>query len=471
MKQKIGIWGFAVVGKSVLNYLLAQDYNKNYDLEVLDKRSLTQDEDLFLKSYNISYKSQDDIINFFENNDKIIVSPGIDTKNYNEYRHKIICELDLFSANWDKPVIAITGTIGKTSIAHLISQLIKNTGLSVATIGNIGTGMLDVVANKEAYDIAVLELSSFQLEFASNFSPNLAVWTNLYPNHLDRHETLDNYFNAKFNIIANQKQQDQALLPWNLKDKFLQKSELNNKALHFFCDKILSTQELNNLREQDTVYYLDNNKIIKYHKNTCTNILDINNVSYSFSVNWLILACILELLKISTNSINLLLDNPKVNIPQHRLEYVDTINNIKFYNDSKATISQATVAAIEQLAKEKRNICLFLGGIIRWSSGANKLNDIVNFIASIKNKVNTIICFGAESDLLYQACLLNNLKAYKCQNLDTAFNTCISIIKPGDLVLLSPAGASYDLFKDYQERGNYFKLLINKFKNEPRYPA
>src|SRR5690606_28349772 len=145
-----------------------------------------------------------DLNTFLENNSYIIPSPGINVYPYASFAHKWLAELDLFNSEYKKPIIAITGTVGKTSVTHLLDQLLQKYTQRVLTGGNIGIGMLDLLSHPENTDVSLLEVSSFQLELCKSFAPDLAIWTTFSENHLDRHETIDKYFDAKYRILINQ---------------------------------------------------------------------------------------------------------------------------------------------------------------------------------------------------------------------------------------------------------------------------
>lgn len=455
MAKKIGIWGLGVVGKSVIKYF----YKYKYDLEILDKRKPTEQEKEFLQNYNVNYipeNSDQDIIEFIERNNFVVPSPGIDIKFYknNSNINKLIAELDIFCSEWKKPIIAVTGTIGKTSVVHLLSKILEHYGKHVITGGNIGFGMLDLIEFQDNYDMAILELSSFQLEYITHFTPTIALWTNFYPNHLDRHDNLINYFQAKYNIIKYQNHEQVALLPWEIQDKIISKAP--ERSFNFFSCKPLNNTELQLLRPQDTLYLLESNgKIKKYNNNSSKTLFNsLNLPELSYKSNWLTLIALCDILNFNLEQ---LLHLPSLDLPDHRLNHIATVNKINFYNDSKSTIFQATLAAVDQL--KNHNIYLFLGGI-------SKGIDRIPFIEQLQNKVQTILCFGAEAKELYQECLRLNINAYCYDTLDQAFSSCISLINPGDTVLFSPSGASYDLFKNYEERGKYFVSLVNKFKQQ-----
>lgn len=417
--QKIGIWGFGVVGKSVIAHYRHTDTSQKKALAVFNNKTLTASDRDFLTLRNIQIYEPDSLAKFLDEQDTIIPSPGIDLRPYQQFTHKFVAELDLFQTYWHKPIIAITGTIGKTSITHILSELLATQGIRVATGGNIGTGMLDLLGSQECTDYAILEVSSFQLEHCTQFAPTLAIITNVYPNHLDRHGTFELYAQAKSQILVRAQQ---ALVPTEI-IPLLQKLGIQ-KPLHQFSQEPESTD-------------------ITLYTFTKLNIKNIPQTSYP--INWLILAAALDLLNITLPVLD------TIEIPDHRLEHIGTARNIAFYNDSKSTIPEATLAAVHKL--QPAPIVLFIGGI---SKGVDR----THFCAKLSDQVKEVICFGAEAHELYHACRLHNIIATTHATLEEAFAYCMQQATAGDIVLFSPAGASFDLFPNYQARGARFKELV-----------
>lgn len=445
-KEKIGIWGFGIVGKSVLRYIVSD----NRAIQIMDKKELSQEEKTLLARYNAEYIDESRVVEFLEYNTHIIPSPGIDFAPYKKYTSKIIAELDLFAQAWKKPIIAITGTVGKTSIVHLFTRLLENSGKKVATGGNIGLAMLDLISKQNNYDLALLELSSFQLEYAKAFMPDIAVITNIFPNHLDRHHTIDQYIQAKTPIFLNQKAKQYTIIPWHLQNLLvpyvnIQKS---TQSWIFFSEIIPEQHELVHLRPQDKFYYFTHDQLVKYVKGEATQVISRRNLpSISYPSNWLILGALADLCKLEL--VSLRIDN--LELPEHRLELVAIHNNNYFYNDSKSTIPESTLQAVQNL--NAHPVILLVGGV---SKGVDRQN----FIKDVQKNVKALIFFGAEAQQLSRFCdnKKNACNAYS--TLEEAFQAATKVLQPGDQLLLSPAGASFDLFKNYQERGNRFKALV-----------
>jgi len=463
--QSIGIWGYGITGKSVLRHLYAQNWPHPPTLSVYEKNPITAEDRNYLKNLSVKIYEPDQLTLFLEKNEKIVPSPGIDLRPFAAYQDKWLAELDLFQQAWEgRPVTAITGSVGKTTVTHLFSEILKSMGFTVATGGNIGTGCLDLIPQKEQSITAMLEVSSFQLEHSKKFSPTLAIWTNLYPNHLDRHGTIEEYVKAKANILRYQKEKGIALIPWQLRSEIT--SLIPDRPFNYFCKSPLSSEELTKLVPAERVFCLYQNWIMVYEKNKKTQLLlslkYVPPISYLENIAMVLIS--LHLLQVSLPQLKSILDHlPPIikaleqqEIPEHRLEEVATINNIVFYNDSKATIPASTLAALEKLADKP--IILFIGGI---SKGVDR----EFFIKELQGKVKEVYCFGKEAAQLHAWCAKYGIQSHNFSDLDAAFAHSVKTAKSGDCILFSPAGASFDLFSDYKERGNYFKQLIYNYPN------
>jgi len=210
MKQRfnIGIWGFGFVGKSAVHYFLHQ----NYTIAIMDNRKLTAQEELYLQKNNVLFFPQGQSEIFFSSCSVLFSSPGVDiTKHYATFKSKWVTELDVFSTQFHNKTIAVTGSVGKTSLVIGLQQLLQKK-IDLFVGGNIGTPMLNALLTEKQYATALLELSSFQLEYIQHFRPDIAVLTNIYPNHLDRHVNMDEYIKIKCNIFKYQTKKDVKLL-------------------------------------------------------------------------------------------------------------------------------------------------------------------------------------------------------------------------------------------------------------------
>lgn len=428
--KKIGIWGLGVVGKSLVRFFAS----RGTTVQVMEKKILNQEEIDLLHKNAIKYIPEKHVDHFFENNDYVFVSPGIDFRPYRHFAYKIITELDLFYLYFKKPIIAITGTVGKTTITTLLAQSLQHARLRIASAGNIGMGLLDIIDMQESLDYAVIEVSSFQLEYTRYFAPHFAIITNIYPNHLDRHDSFESYVYAKLQIIKHGSAHQQILAHASiapLMQPFAQRST-------FF-----SVTKIDNV---SPLFFVKENIMCFYDGNLVSQLCSLQNVPGILIENQLCIASALLLLSLSVNHFA----SDFVPI-EHRMEYVASISGVQFYNDSKATIPQATLQALASLPKP---IILFLGGL---SKGIHR----EPFVAQLKNSVRYILCFGAEAKKLSLFCRKYSISSIPFDTLEEAFAFCASIMRKGDAILFSPSGSSYDLFVDYKARGKRFKELVH----------
>lgn len=410
--KKIGIWGFGKTGQSALSFLSLFSPS----LTVLEDKELDPFQKQLLQGHGAQLVTPELTPQFIELNDIIIPSPGINLAPYKDFEEKFVAEVDLFGQWVKKPVIAITGSAGKTSTTTLITQILNLLGKKAVAAGNIGKPMLDVLAEQDQYDYIVLELSSFQLERAKKFAPTISTILNIFPNHLDRHADMQEYLEAKGKLLKYQTEEQYTFLPMHSMDTFWM------------------------LPGQQKVCWVGNSN----YTNIIKELSDI-----TCAENWNIILSILEHLGYEPEQV--LAHKDVLTIPAHRVEFVTTKNDIEFYNDSKSTVPEATLHAVSRFPK--KSIVLLLGGL---SKGADRSL----LIKQLPKNVTHIICFGKEAEELHGFCKKMKRESSAHLNLESALKAAIETAKPGDVVLLSPAGSSYDLYKNYEERGNHFKKLL-----------
>lgn len=448
--KHFGIWGFGKVGKAAIAYLYAQ----GYQIGIMDKRKPTPQEQTYLQEKNIAWYSEDKQESFFYSHEFIIPSPGINISAacYATHRNKWLTELDFFNTAFTKPIVAITGSIGKTSTTHILNQLFKIVSIPIATGGNIGIPTFDLINQQNTVDYALLEVSSFQLNYCKNFAPTLAIWTNFHPNHLDHHGSEHNYFLAKETLLAHQTKDQFSLIPFALRNKVA--PPINGHKRSYFVINCPTVNALDQLQHNEQIYYIDQNRVIRYRDHLHTPLMILTDAlrNFSFLDNILLLVATCDVLGINSQTLNTIAINSS--LPEHRIEKVGCINNIDFYNDSKSTTAASTIAAVEKL--HNHPLHLFLGGL---SKGVDRTSCIM----ALKTKVKHIYCFGKEADILYKTCIANQISATFFATLTQAFSACALAIKPGDRVLLSPSGSSYDLYENYEQRGKHFKELVMLF--------
>lgn len=441
--KKIGVWGLGVVGQSIIRFF----NSLGIQVSCLDKKAPSLQQQKLLENTGTTFCLQTDetLSDFLHSNDYIVPSPGIDLYPFKHLEHKWLSELDIFHYHWKKPIIAVTGSVGKTTVTHVLSHLLEQAGKKIATGGNIGLAMLDLLSQQDQSDYAVLEVSSFQLEISKQFAPTLALWTNFYPNHLDRHGSMQNYFLAKLSMIKNQRTSQHAILPVDLFPLIEKHPELQS-TLYWY-----STQNVS----FNNCYCIENNAIIFKDSFGKKNIYSLDDLpDQSFFENWLLIIAALDMLHVSTQQLALKEDNA-ITIPEHRLEFVTVIKDAYFYNDSKSSLAASTLSALEKF--KGKPIVLFVGGI---SKGVDR----TDFIKNLKGKIKSLYCFGKEAEYLNAVAQQSQINSYAYDTLEDALghymNNCIA---QQDRVLFSPAGASFDLFANYQERGTYFKNLVNDY--------
>ena len=352
-------------------------------------------------------------------------------------------ELDIFTRYNDLPIIAITGTNGKTTTTTLIGDMLKSCGMTPFVGGNIGTPLVDHLMSKEKADVIVAEISSFQLDISSRFKPDVGVLLNLTEDHLDRYYNFKAYEDSKWSIFKNQNSSDTAVI---------------NQSIHGFdtISQKLKSRIFSFSSTPDTMIEhgakIDSNKIdIKtkaFNRRIQTNQLkELQGTHNRENIAAAVLAC----LAIGAD-INEALKGLQTfkNLP-HRMEFIKTIDGISFYNDSKATNTDAVIRAIECF---KKNIILILGGREKGTNFSLLVNDV-------KKSVKTIIAIGEASKHI-KTTFKNTCRVKEAQTMEDAVHTAFDLAVKDDIVLLSPACASFDMYDNYPHRGNDFVTCVTE---------
>ncbi|MBP6892485.1 UDP-N-acetylmuramoyl-L-alanine--D-glutamate ligase [Candidatus Babeliales bacterium] len=443
INTKIGIWGFGIVGQSVFKYL--QPFTNK--IQIMDKKSDA--------TIPIIPETAENIVQFLQHNDIIIPSPGIVLHDYQNYAHKFVQELDIFAKEFQGSTMAITGTVGKTTVTSLLAQA---TPEAIAA-GNIGYAMLHLLNSQTKHQKIVLELSSYQLQYAQNFAPDIAIWTNFYPNHLDHHSNEQEYFDAKCNIIRHQRKDQIALLPYNLIEK-IEKTVQPQAQIYLFNEDMdprlredeETSEQCNNIKKKYPVFFINNNQLLLQENNQIKLIL--NNfdqlADITFQQNWLVIVAALYLQNIDVQ--NFATYTKTLKPEPHRCEFVKILNNVAVYNDSKSTVWQAAKHAVDKFSGKK--IALFLGGI-------SKGTDRTPLIEYLQNKSIVLFAFGKEAELLANLCQKFKIAHQSASTLQESLDQYLSQQANFEILLFSPAGASFDLFKNFEDRGEQFKKMIH----------
>ena len=356
----------------------------------------------------------------------------------------IISEIEFASRFTNAKIIGVTGSNGKTTTTCLIYHILKSSGLNVGICGNIGNSFAFLISKKK-FDFIVIELSSFQLERVFQFRPKIAVITNLSPDHLERHDnSFKKYIDAKLNIISNQLSSD--FLIYNGDDTIIEKEikfrKINSSKLSFSFLKNTSSNQT----------YIENNKIqSQINKNKF--MISIENLSLKGKhniQNSMAAATVAQLLNISNQALKESLGNfQSIN---HRMENVLTIQKVKYINDSKATNVNAVYYALDSM---KNSTVWIVGGV-------DKGNNYNELLPLVREKVKAIICLGLDNKKIIETFSSISDLIIETSSMNEAVNSAYRIAKPNDVVLLSPACSSFDLFENYEDRGNQFKECVRK---------
>ncbi len=379
------------------------------------------------------------------NADEVIKSPGIPDKapiikKLKEKNIPVISEIEMAARYTDAKLIAITGSNGKTTTTLLTYHLLKNAGINVGLAGNIGYSFAaQVIENK--FDYYVLELSSFQLDGIKEFRADIAILLNITPDHLDRYEyKLENYIQSKFRIGMNQKDDD--IFIHNSKDEniisYLKNKEINHPTIQ--VDD--SNQSGSHLKVGGYTFDMQ----------TCS----LKGEHNMFNATCAILAA--QSVGIKNEDIQQGLET-FVNVP-HRLEVVAEINGVQYINDSKATNVDATYYALKAMTRP----------VIWIAGGTDKGNDYTPIFPWAEKNVKALICMGVDNSKLLEGFnpIIKNIE--ETSSAKEAVERAGIYAEPGDVVLLSPCCASFDLFNNYEHRGNLFKEAVSQLLKETTSP-
>lgn len=379
--------------------------------------------------------------------DWIIKSPGIPKKaeiisKINKKGIRLSSEIEFASEFTDAKIIAITGSNGKTTTTSLIYHILKNDDLKVGLGGNIGKSFAKQVAD-ENFDYYVLEVSSFQLDDIQNFRPYISLLLNLSQDHLDQYNyNYEEYAMAKFRIAENQENDN--FFIYNKDDEMsmnlLEKLEIKAKMIPFTLKEKL----------KEGGYLTEDKMVVKLHDEFSMKIDELALVGNHNVANSLAASIAGKILKISNESIRNSLTTFQA--VEHRLEQVAEINGVRFINDSKATNVNATYYALESM---KQPTVWIVGG-------TDKGNDYTEIEDLVKRKVKAIVCLGLDNQKIIDFFKEKKELIYSTSSMEDAVKTAKSLSKSGDTVLLSPCCASFDLFENYEDRGNKFKKEVLK---------
>ncbi len=445
-KKEIMVLGSGVSG--IGSVMLATKMDIHVFLS--ESNSIKEDTKKTLENKNVDFEENGHDLKRLIESDEIIISPGISfnklKKSYPEIdSKKFISEIEFASRFTDAFIIAVTGSNGKTTTASLIYHILKNAGLNVGLAGNVGVSFASSVCNY-SYDYYVLEVSSFQLDHSISFKPNISIITNISPDHLDRYnQDFDKYTLSKYSIVKNQKSADFFIYnsDCNVTNKIFSRVKINSKLISFSIKQNIGPKHAIYTKNKNIISSINKEKfMLSTDKIQIKGIHNLQNSMAAISVA--------QILKISNQKIKESLKTFK-SIP-HRLEHFLTIQKVKYINDSKATNVNSVYYALNSFDEP---IIWVVGGI-------DKGNNYDDLIPLVKKKVKAIICLGKDNKKLIDIFSKCSELIISTDNMSDAVKSAYEISKPGYVVLLSPACSSFDLFDNYQDRGNKFKEKVRK---------
>lgn len=436
--KKVIILGFGKEGKSTYEYI--RKYDKNIKLLIMDDNY----QNIKLDDENVTYSKID--YRLFNDYDIIFKSPGVSFKNVDitSFKDKITSQLEYLLENKKGYIIGVTGTKGKSTTSSLIYEIIKNQGYKTFLLGNIGNPIFDVIDDIDEDTYVVIEMSSHQLEYVKH-SPDIAIILNLFEEHLDHYNSLDAYYKAKLNIAKYQSKEDYFLYSSDNEDLNRYKDLIQTDSIKY--DITFEKKESSYTYLLDNFVVADDKKV--FDINTEINLKGMHNIKdimFALTVSQILNLEEEKVIKTITSFEPL----------PHRIEKVGTYNGITYYNDSIATIPDATINAINAL---KDVDTLILGGMDRKISYEEFIKDLLN------SEVNNFICLPDTGYYIYDK-IKNQKNAYKVETMKEAVDTANKVTQKGKICLLSPAASSYGFYKNFEERGNTFKELVKAIKTE-----
>ena len=441
--KKIFILGMARSGYEVAKFLS----NYNNEILVTDMKEQDQNHVFELESLGVKIVISEDPIDLLdETYDVVVKNPGI------KYTHpvvlkakelgiKVVNELEVAYSFFDKSVeiIGVTGSNGKTTTVTLINEFLKQELDNVYLCGNIGYPVTSIASKVKPNDILVIEISDHQLCDMYDFKTNVSVLTNISETHIDFHDSYARYKAMKRRIFNNHTENDIAILNYD-----------NEESLDVI-ENIQSTKYYFSKNEIKDCYIKDNG--IYYNDELVVSLDDIKIKGMHNYEN--IMAAIIAVKQYNIKNESIVNVLKEFNGVEHRIEYVDTINGRKFYNDSKSTNNKATITALESFTEPT---ILLMGGL----DGGIPFDEISDYLTNVK----LIVAYGETKEKLEEFAGKNNIECHTFENLEKSLADAYQNSSEGDVILLSPACASWDQYKCFEDRGMEFKELVKKIKGE-----
>ena len=422
---------------------------KGYEVFLSDYKKIEEKYRNILLKNEIDFEEGGHSLEKFYKANEIIKSPGISDESELILKIKskkipIVSEIEFAFRFTSSIIISVTGSNGKTTTSSLIYHILKKSGLNVGLAGNIGNSFSFLIAENE-FDYVVLELSSFQLDNINHFNSFISVLTNISPDHLERYDyNFENYVDSKFKIVSNHTKENYFV--FNSDDKKIN-SELKTRKIN--STKISFSTTDNKSLNKGCI----KNQTININVNNNNLMIPIENLSLQGNhniQNSMAAATVAKILNISDNNIRESLGNFKS--IEHRLEHVLTIQKVKYVNDSKATNVNAVYYALDSM---KSSTVWIVGGV-------DKGNNYEELLPLVREKVKAIICIGIDNSKIIQSFSPFVEKIIECSKMSDAVKNAYRMADPKDTVLLSPACSSFDLYKNFEDRGTQFKNAVRK---------
>lgn len=443
--KRVSILGFARSGVSSALYLVkhgakvrVSDSNVYSDAKAADVAKLES------LGVEIEFGGHSD--ETVEQANLIIASPGIPPRTPAiqkaiELGREVICDIELVYREVDTPIIAITGTNGKSTTTALTSFLLQQSGRRAPACGNIGVPIFSQLESDTRNDFLVAELSSFQLYYTSKFRPFVAAWINLTPDHLDWHGDLNEYVNAKKRILANQTPDDYAVL--NFDDPLVAKLESKSQIMPNSSQSELPTYANAAFESEGQLFLRWKGEVQRVCALNELQIIGRHNIENALAALSIAAICGVPAAEIGKHL-------KQFKALEHRLEFVAERNGVAFYNDSKATNTDSAIKALEAFADQK---------VVLIAGGKDKGTPLGDFVLAVRKHASAVILIGEAKNRFEKALRDGGVEnIYQAQSMEEATRMGEKL-KVGP-VLLSPACASFDMFKDFEDRGRVFKDIV-----------
>lgn len=451
--KNITVMGLGKTGIATAKFL-SENYKCRLFISDSRKESELSEEIKALAPYNIELETGSHSKAIYQNKDLIVISPGISINHPILIEAKkdnipVISEIELAYNLSNSKIIAVTGTKGKSTTCTLIYLLLEEMGIPVTLSGNIGTPFISQIDKITKDHVSVLELSSFQLEAMNNFRANIAVFLNIFSDHMDRHSDFNEYLEMKKHVFLNQKPRDYAIINENINEKA---SILKPIKSRLFTFSNFGKIKKGTFIKDDIIIFNDGRKNHNLVNKKIIKLPGPHNLE-----NILAALTVTSLFNVSPEKIEKVLGS--FTGISHRLQIIKEINQIRFYNDSKSTNPDSTIAALRSF--EGSPIILIAGG-------RDKNNDFEPLALEIIDKCKSLTLIGEASIIIEREIKKINNKwsknIFKAKTLKEAVYLSYQNASKGDVIILSPACASFDMFKSAEDRGKQFEEIVKNFE-------